>query len=416
VYNNSEEEMIRIQLPANVHMFFISKTIYELYFIYKLLYSFSQRDKSQKFDALQNIPTEVFEDKGPWDEDIFNNNIFEKCYSPTWLQNKMLDLNNFIIWNQCNCRLDFLAQNIIGLQQEAAIGDALVGWKNQHAVFENPTSYGYAFNFMPAGVGYYKEFDLQDLRILEIIKTAISVEELAHKQNEWVLYRGCELDKNGREFLFDKQGHPSALSFGHSLFGGLFLENRPGGAMACRYLYESGGYAILIKKCDYLRKKGDPLFFIPPIGIMLGFYLDGEHFHPRLKVNMKYTQNYNAIGGFLSPEPLLPVAHIFTDSNVEVEFNLLFNNSTIFAPPPWKRPSLLGATNIQTKPEESTQSISSPVIIISGLAGIGILAAGCVGITKAIKYFYKKSKPNLPESTECEMPEEKSTQSTSNIN
>jgi hypothetical protein len=159
-----------------------------------------------------------------------------------------------------------------------------------------------------------------------IILRAIEIEENAHINGNWVLYRGGTL--TGDQEMLVKEEKPYSLSYGNSLFGGLIEETRDLGAMAFLYINDRGGYAISIPIVNYLMNGlSRRLFFIPPISTFLSLYLYGEHFHARSRVFVDKNKGYNDIAGFDGPT-ILPIEHITADSSFRTreEFESAFHS------------------------------------------------------------------------------------------
>ena len=100
----------------------------------------------------------------------------------------------------------------------------------------------------------------------------------------------------------EKSNSPYSISFGVSLFAGLF--NDP---FACAYTYLSGyedgdislhdnsfavpvGYAIFINKKDYVQHQNNNLFYIPSLATLPSLFEYGQWFHARAKA-AKFMKN-----------------------------------------------------------------------------------------------------------------------------
>ncbi|KKQ32725.1 MAG: hypothetical protein US49_C0006G0176 [candidate division TM6 bacterium GW2011_GWF2_37_49] len=187
--------------------------------------------------------------------------------------------------------------------------------------WENFPKHSYGHYPREVGEGYYlvlafKGFTDQTLELnttqIKTVMWAIDLENKAHEQGFWVLYRGGTLKEN-KELLM-KRDIAYSLSYGNSLFAGLIHDV---GATAFLYIGSRGGYAISLPIVNYIMNGlSRRLFLIPPVMTFLGLYLYGEHFHARSRVfiDRAHTPSRENISGF-DGLTNLPFEYIRADFN-----------------------------------------------------------------------------------------------------
>lgn len=137
----------------------------------------------------------------------------------------------------------------------------------------------------------------------QLILKAIHAEKRAYLEGKHLVYRGSDVmaleSKNGERlpllflpvrckrllerFVFEKGMSSFSLSYGNSLFGGVFLSTD---ACAARYAVSKQGwhYAFHALKLDRKVLLDDPLFCVPPLHPFVEMFTDGEWFHVHTKI------------------------------------------------------------------------------------------------------------------------------------
>ena len=134
----------------------------------------------------------------------------------------------------------------------------------------------------------------------ELLILLIEKEYQAHKQGDFLLYRGTDQLKgrNNRmdsTFTFRKGSvRPNSVSYGNSLFAALFGDDAivDGGATAYSYMVKKElAYVVSINKHAYANGPVNELFHIPPLSTVAGFVGHGELFHARSRAVLETSDD-----------------------------------------------------------------------------------------------------------------------------
>ena len=151
---------------------------------------------------------------------------------------------------------------------------------------------------------------------LSCLSSIIDHEIQENKNNKFLLYRGTRF-VNMPDTTDKRQ---CSLSFGSSLFGGIYFDQ---GAGAFHYLENlASGYLVPIDKKEYMENNLKNMFHIPALTTLGQLLGKGEHFHPRTKV--KYQDN--EIYGFAIGGALVPASYVIPGDTAEKEhlYNKIF--------------------------------------------------------------------------------------------
>lgn len=123
----------------------------------------------------------------------------------------------------------------------------------------------------------------------ELMEKLLQVEQIAHENGEWVLYRGYP----GFEYpstLQNKNDGCHALSFGSTLLGGTFYSL---GATALTYAqtHEHIDYSFLALRITPVELK--ELFRVGPLHPFIQMLVDGEMFHAHTKIAATHATEFS---------------------------------------------------------------------------------------------------------------------------
>lgn len=169
---------------------------------------------------------------------------------------------------------------------------------------------------------YYSSaiYDLGCSHDTTLLGTVIDLEYQARKENKGILFRGSsflnvsirpsDTKSKKKKILgscFMQYGdllhgikisywNPYSISFGNSLFAGIFRDT---GACAYYYLATCGrsGYALFIDKKDYYEHQCNNLFFIAPLTTVASLWQRGEYFHSRSKAAILKKSGARSVQG-----------------------------------------------------------------------------------------------------------------------
>lgn len=169
---------------------------------------------------------------------------------------------------------------------------------------------------------YYSSviYDLGCTHDTTLLGTVIDLEYQARKENKGILFRGTSFldvsirhsdNKSKKKKIlgscFMQYGdllhgvkrsywNPYSISFGNSLFAGIFRDTG-----ACAYYYlvtcARSGYALFINKKDYYEHYCNNLFFIAPLNSVAALWEKGEYFHSRSKAAILKKSGARSVQG-----------------------------------------------------------------------------------------------------------------------
>lgn len=114
-----------------------------------------------------------------------------------------------------------------------------------------------------------------------LLSKVIEIEHLAHKQGEWVLYRGYSGSGYPTTFQVDGSGS-HALSFGSTLLGGTFFSLEASALTYAKPHIDQGEWSFLALRVTL--DEMQELFRVGPLHPFLQLLVDGEMFHAHTKI------------------------------------------------------------------------------------------------------------------------------------
>lgn len=167
----------------------------------------------------------------------------------------------------------------------------------------------------------------------ELMEKLLHVEQTAHENGEWVLYRGYP-GLGYPSTLQNKKDSGHALSFGSTLLGGTFYSL---GSTALTYAstLDPGDYSFLALRVTPLELK--ELFRVGPLHPFIQLLVDGEMFHAHTKIAASHATEYSQkpLDGYFmhcNQHCIDPVGYVLkldaTPQELETEFQKICQRSS----------------------------------------------------------------------------------------
>jgi hypothetical protein len=145
------------------------------------------------------------------------------------------------------------------------------------------------FYHYPRNIIFVKNAKISEEELFEslplLIKNISQYESIIYKNNQYPLYRGStKID----ELSYSKNNLYS-MSFGTTLFGGIYFDAGPFGACAWSYFILKNtmiSYLLPLYKKDLIDKNS--IYYVSTIPLLLSHQNEGEFFHSRTKVPFYY--------------------------------------------------------------------------------------------------------------------------------
>ncbi len=129
---------------------------------------------------------------------------------------------------------------------------------------------------------------------LNLLSEIVKIENLAHKEGEWVLYRGYSGIGYPSTIQFDHK-HSHALSFGSTLLGGAFFSLE---STAITYAKPETPIPYTFLALRVQPQQMQNLFRVGPLHPFIQLLVDGEMFHAHTKIATKDTDEYESYHGY----------------------------------------------------------------------------------------------------------------------